>query len=380
MRRTRFSAPLLALLTYLAVCPTAEASVCLTSQYRHPCADASQPGTTCAAAVRDDALDVNARLSLCQAQADAGELAEATITLQRGLEICGQRRNVCNALKLALSNVRELRMEREQQSDPDDLRRTEEALRSYCRGPIATDRTIAACYQLIASNDDDGQLHLALGEKLQKREQPARAILSLRKAQAALGDTAAISKALADAERQRSVILAECLQQGSLDSCDAALLPGAEDEYAVQRQRGLLLAATDRHEQALRAFLTASSLRREDKETARAIIAIDYRRFAGTEAEAEVLNAQAMAFRTLADPTGERMVLERLQALQGSAPAITVATIPEELQAAAPTVAPDPLPRSEPAVEAEPQMQPATIASAAPMMVSNALLEGGRAH
>lgn len=308
----RFVKPILTALICLTGSQLAQASVCLANQYPHGCAGTAQPRAFCAAAVQDDATDVNARLALCQAHVNANELAEAAIVLQRGLELCSQRQ--CSALNLALSNVRELRFKAEQQSNPADVKRIAEAQRSYCLGPMATERTIDACEQLIASNPDDAELHFALGEKLQKREQPARAIASLRKAQLQMGATPALSNSLQAAEQQRALMLNTCLQDGTLADCDAALLPDAPDEYAVQRQRGRLLAEVGRYEQALRALLTARALRAEDPQTARAIAALDHRKFAG--AETEVLSAQVDAFRTLKDTAGERTARARLQALQ----------------------------------------------------------------
>lgn len=389
-----------------------QAAICLTEQYTHPCSSAE----TCEAAVDQDALDVNARLSLCQAHVDRDRLTEAAVVLRRGLELCGKRRSACRTLELALSNVSELRQQRERESNPDEIRRKNEALRAYCLGPVSTGRTISACEELIASNDDDAALHQALGRKLLDRGEPARAISAFRSARERGGDSDALAAGLVEAERQRAVLLDECLNDGDLPACDAALLAGAPDEHRIQRQRGRLLAAADLPEQALRAYLTAQSVRGDDGDTARAILDLEPGRF--TSDRLELYRARAQAFRVLNDPAGEAAALRdvldlrpadtgaqrRLASLVDTEPAapaeeqapdrsLLAETAPEpdpraadggELLAAA-EVEPEPPREAPPRVDAdEPRTEPAPLARieppAQPVIFANAVLPDGRTH
>lgn len=302
----RVAGKMLALASLVATGPL-HADLCLTDQYPHPCSSAE----TCATAVTEDALDVNARLALCQVHVNADELTEAAIVLQRGIDVCGKR-SACNTLELVLSNVDELRQKQQQESSPEELALKQEALRGYCQGPIATARTIAACEELITSNDQDPALHEALGRKLLSRGQPARAIAALRRARERGGAGDDLAAALADAERQRQTLVDECLRDDSLHDCSSALLAGAPDEHQIQRKRGELLARADRPQQALRAFLTALSIRPNDTGTARAIVDLDPRRF--TTDRLELVRARATAFRVLGNDRAEAAALQDLLA------------------------------------------------------------------
>lgn len=305
-----------ALLGLIGAAP-AQAAICLADQYPHSCASAG----TCLEAIAQDALDVNARLSLCQVHVDQDQLAEAAVVLRRGLEVCGQRRSACRTLELALSNVNELRQKQERESDPAEIRRNQEALRGYCLGPVTTERTIAACEELIASSGDDPDLHEALGRKLLNRGDPARAIFAFRKAREHGGDGDTLAASLAEAERQRAVLVDECLRDDDLQACDVALLAGAADEHRIQRQRGDLLAEAGRLEQALRAYLSAQSIRNDDADTARRIVQLDAGRFTGNRLT--LYRAQADAHRALDDRAGETAALrDVLDANPGDATAL----------------------------------------------------------
>ena len=59
-----------------------------------------------------------------------------------------------------------------------------------------------------------------------------------------------------------------------MDACQAALLRGSPDEFALLRRKGILLQSFDKPEQALDAFIAANVLKQDDKSVALAIVAL----------------------------------------------------------------------------------------------------------
>ncbi|MBX3707819.1 MAG: hypothetical protein KF911_14400 [Pseudomonadales bacterium] len=298
------------------------ASLCLSNELPGVCNSLE----SCRAALEQDSLDAAARLALCDLHVERGELVDATVVLQRGLQLCTARRGLCNTMERALSNVEERRRAEERLRGPEQAARHREALRGYCLGPISTERTINACEELVAS-EPDGALLVALGGKLLESGQPARALAAARQARAIGGAPAELESLLTNAETRRSAAARRCSEQGDLGACDAALLAGERDEHSILRERGRILAQRGATEQALRALGAAFALSPGDRDTQELIAALrpadfpDMVEFHGLRAavfetrgqvEAEIGELEAIA---RLDPTA-REARGRLQSLR----------------------------------------------------------------
>jgi tetratricopeptide (TPR) repeat protein len=110
----------------------------------------------------------------------------------------------------------------------------------------------------------------------------------------------------------------------ALRGCELALLPGAPDEFDIQKRRGLLFQRTGDNARALDAYVAAADLRSDDRATAAALVAL-----ADSTGRADyvTLVARGAALTTLDRPVEAIRVLRRAQAL---AP---------DLEAAAPVLA-----------------------------------------
>lgn len=253
----------------LAAAGEALASLCLSSDLSPAC-DSLE---SCRSALEQDSLDAAARLALCDLHAERGELVDAAVVLQRGLQLCTARRGLCSTMERALSNVEERRRAEERLRGPEQAARHREALRGYCLGPITTERTINACEELVAS-EPDGALLVALGGKLLESGQPARALAAARQARAIGAAPAELESLLTNAETRRSAAARRCSEQGDLGACDAALLAGERDEHSILRERGRILGQRGATEQALRALAAAFALSPGDQNTQDLIAAL----------------------------------------------------------------------------------------------------------
>lgn len=296
--------------------PLSYANVCTLSTATDKCLSAPHPVAICSALLTQDPLDLSARLALCETYLRDNDPTRAMNTLQQGLDVCGSRKTVCNSLRVALSNVDEKRRA-QNRKDPAEAQRNADALRGYCEGPIANQRSIVACQNLLLSYPKDPVLTLALAKKLLKSGQPSSALIYLYKINKNERSTAARDQ-IKDAGRQRRVVLAECLNDNSLTNCNLALLPGTRDEYQIQRQRGKLLARKKQYQQSLRAYQAASSLRPKDAQTARGVVQLNPRNFKSRNEKLDLFRAQAKAWRILQDADQERAVLNQILALHST--------------------------------------------------------------
>ena len=315
----------------LILAHAAHAAVCTAPGDAHSCAGATDPIAECGRLVTEDALDASARLTLCQALVDAGNLDEATVLVTGGMDTCDRQRGLCADYRIVLSNLEEAR-QKQNREDPNAARRKADAQRAYCLGPIANERGIAACEHLLVSNAKDRAVYVGLAEKLLKIGQPARAVSYLKRGKSALGASADLDDLTRTAESQRQVLVKECLTDRSMTDCDNALLAGAADEYRIQRQRGRLFADSGRLSQAFKAYQSALSLRRNDRETAQAVTALDPARFRANRTA--LLRTQAQAYRVLGQPDDETRVLEMLAAAGDSGASERLAEIrgPDSVQ------------------------------------------------
>jgi tetratricopeptide (TPR) repeat protein len=134
-----------------------------------------------------------------------------------------------------------------------------EARRNFCLGAVSIyDTAINACKEALVARPDDPALHQAVAAKYRAREMTAAALIAYGNA-IERGATD-LEVLITEVELERDAQADACLAGGDLPSCDTAVLPGAEDEFDLQRQRGELLLAAGQSEAALEAFSIAQSL------------------------------------------------------------------------------------------------------------------------
>ncbi len=284
------------------------ANVCTLIEKQNKCLESNDAVAACGQLLAQDPLDLSARLALCESNLRDKNFANAINTLQQGLDICGKRNTLCRPLRIALSNIDEKRRTQDR-NDPAEAQRNAEALRGYCEGPIANQRSITACQNLLVSNPKDPMLSLALARKLIKSGQPSSALIYLYKINKS-ARSSAINAEITEARKQRRLLVSECLSDSSIANCNLALLPGASDEYQIQRRRGTLHANQRQYRQALRAFLAASSVKPNDAATARGIVQLKPSSFTTRELKRQLMQAQVKAWRVLNEPDLEKQTLE----------------------------------------------------------------------
>ncbi len=127
---------------------------------------------------------------------------------------------------------------------------------------------------------NDAGLLVAEGDALVQTGRPGEAIGVYRNALRRAAEPDVVNPRVAAAQSQRQALLNACLtRDGSAaeHACASAWLPGAPDEVAIFKRRGLLLQSAGQSAAALDAYLAAARLRPADRNTARAIVSLSER-------------------------------------------------------------------------------------------------------
>jgi len=136
---------------------------------------------------------------------------------------------------------------------------------------------VAACDSALREMPGDPALLIARAEAHYATNGFAPALDAYREVVALFPDNAEAAARLRSLEIEREALLATCLDMAgdeALSACDGALIPGAGDEFEIQKRRGLLLQQGGRPAPALEAYVAADNLRRGDRTTATAIVAL----------------------------------------------------------------------------------------------------------
>jgi tetratricopeptide (TPR) repeat protein len=181
---------------------------------------------------------------------------------------------------------------------------------------------VSACDDALRTKPDNLQLLVAKGDALLHGGRAADAVLAFRHARALQPTNEGIKTKLADAESQRRGLVSICESTAgaaSVDVCQAALLHGAPDEFALLKRKGVLLQSMGRSDPALDAFIAAAVVNRDDKSIALAIVGLTDR--TGRK-DALALAARGSAFLTLGRPTESLQALRQAQTLAPALPGI----------------------------------------------------------
>jgi len=181
---------------------------------------------------------------------------------------------------------------------------------------------VSACDAAIKSKPEDVQMVVAKGDALLQGSRPAEAVTVYRRALDMSPGNATVSSKLAAAETQRQSLQTQC-QSGSgssaLQACQAAWLQGADDEFSIDKRKGILLQSIDEPSRALDAYIAANVLKQDDREVALAIVALTD---STGRSEAMALAARGTALLTLGRAADSASVLRQALALSPSLPGL----------------------------------------------------------
>ncbi|MGH8242628.1 MAG: hypothetical protein ACRETY_04685, partial [Steroidobacteraceae bacterium] len=211
------------------------------------------------------------RLALSAALRDAGCYAAAVQMLEEGEGLHGGNAEFQARLRTARSNVTE-------QQYIEGLGRAEEAAkaqRNLLRCAQLSD--LEACDDALKERPNDPKILAAQGDALMKAGRPAEAAVAYRRAAAIEPANSTLRARITTAEEQRGRLAAECnagTGAAAVQACDAALVRGAADEFAIQRRKGLLLQGMGESSRGLDAYIAADSVKSGDRSVALAIVSL----------------------------------------------------------------------------------------------------------
>lgn len=194
--------------------------------------------------------------------------------------------------------------------------------RSCVLAAMLAARSISAQTDARPADVDDGELLISKADALVHSRRPSEALPLYRQAVGRGAAVRDVEEKIAVAESQRQTLVAQC-EDGSADAalraCELALLPGAEDEFVIQRRRGVLLQGMGETLQALDAYIAASLVQSNDPAVSQAIVALTQ---STGRKDAVALAARGNALLTLRRGAEAVRVFKDAQALSPSLPGI----------------------------------------------------------
>lgn len=232
---------------------------------------ASEATQSAARALEAKPDDLTARLELADALMVDNCFEAALHVLEDGEATHGRNARFQSELREARSMLRE-------QGYFEDLNRAEEAAKfshSLLRCNKLAD--LEACNQALTQKPDDPQIVVAKGDALLKAKRTSDALESYRRALELAPGDAAIEQKIAATDAQRRTLQDTCMSasgQPALQACQASLVPGAKDEFALRKRIGILFQAANQPSEALDSYIAAQSLKHDDKSVALAIVTL----------------------------------------------------------------------------------------------------------
>jgi len=136
---------------------------------------------------------------------------------------------------------------------------------------------LAACDEALKFRPDDAEVLIAKGDAQLKAGKPAEALQTYQRAKQVAPDNAKVGSQLAAAQTQRLAALATCRtgsDDAALAACQAALLRGADDEFAVQTRLAQIYQQRNQPSAALASYIAANALKRGDRNVALGIVTL----------------------------------------------------------------------------------------------------------
>jgi tetratricopeptide (TPR) repeat protein len=294
-----------------------------------PCQGDSQPQS-----VRDARVvlerspdELQPRLLLADALLDQGCNQDAATVLEAGQAMHPRSGELQDKLRI----VRSMLTEQVYIEGIDKAQESAKLQRNLLRCTQLAD--ISACDDALKSRPDDLQLILAKGDALLQANHPAEAMVVYRHASTLSPNNEAVKGKLAAAMAQRQSFLMRC-QTGNgvsaIQACDAALLRGAQDEFAIDRRKGIVFQSMNQPGPALDSYIAANVLKQDDESVALAIVALTD---STGRKDAVALAARGTALLTLGRAPEASASLRQANALSPAIPG--AASRPESSRAAA---------------------------------------------
>jgi tetratricopeptide (TPR) repeat protein len=161
---------------------------------------------------------------------------------------------------------------------------------------------LVSCGAALNMKPNDPDLLIAEADVLAQLKRPGEAIGVYRNSLRRGASPEAVNPKIAVTQSQRHSFLVVCeTQVGEVaeSACESAWLPGAPDEVAVFRRRGLLLQSDDQLSAALDAYMAAARLGPRDRKVARAVVSLSA---SIDRKDASTLTARGAALMTLGHP------------------------------------------------------------------------------
>ncbi len=277
------------------------------------CQNASPAVAAARTALAASPTSLGARFTLTDALVEANCYDEAVHTLEDGESI--HPRN--SDLQAKLRTTRSLVSEQAYFAGKEQAEMAAKVSRNLLRCSKLGD--LNACDEALKLKPNDAEILLGKGDALLKASRPAEAEQTYRRAKQIAPDNARVATQLAAAQAQRQVSLSQC-QKGSgeaaLLACQAALLRGAEDEFAIHARMGSLNQQRNQSAPALASYIAANALKPGDRGVALGIVALTD---SGSRNDAVSLAARGSALLTL---KRGREALAALRQAQSLAPAM----------------------------------------------------------
>ncbi len=263
--------------------------------------------------LKDNEGDMDLRLALANTLIEQTCYEDAVHVLEDGAAMHGRSTEYQARLRYAQSLIGEQRYF-------DGLGRAEEAARrkrNLLRCSKLND--LGACDDALQSQPDDGEILTAKADALMALKRPAEAIPLYRRVSEV--DTARdVKSRIVQAEADRKALIARCQSESgdaAVDACQRALLGDTEDEFDLQKRRGVLLQSSSKAGAALDAYIAANTLRQNDKSVALAIVALTD---STGRKDPLTLAARGDALLALNRPSESLAVFRQVQSLDPSVP------------------------------------------------------------
>jgi tetratricopeptide (TPR) repeat protein len=268
------------------------------------------------AALKRSPNELERQLAVADALIDQGCYKEAVPVLEAGLA----QRPRSSELQSRLRAARSMLNEEHFFEGLGNAQETAKLQHSVMRCTKLSD--VSACDDALHMKPEDPQLLIAKGDAIAHGGRPADAILVYLHAGGLLPGDEVVKSKLAAAESQREALVSQCegnADTAAADACQAALLRGSQDEFALLRRRGILLQSLDKPEQALDAFIAANVLKQNDKSVALAIVALTD---STGRRDAMALAARGSSLLTVGRATEGLQALRQAEALAPALPKI----------------------------------------------------------
>ena len=275
-RRTGRSAGLLvfkwALLWILVLAPAVSAASQAAKQ-RDVCLESSGQAVidACTAILNEHPEDTTARLALGQAFIASRQYGKAADLFRDGLKLDPGNQDLATQLSLAEQLIDEQRWieKKQQQRDPASggskkgkdriAARRLEIRCTKLQGAAA----LEACIEGLREFPGNAVFYRGKGNALMQVKRYGEALDAFQDA-LVLDPADTLSKSgIVKARSQRKISFNKCMQldgQVALNACQAALIKGGSDEFAIEQRRGDLLQAAGNTEQAISAYQAALAI------------------------------------------------------------------------------------------------------------------------